>query len=152
MQTDNPFAAPDAMDDAALAVQRIQLAPTTRITAPRWWICTWLGTAVAGSGYGIVVGLSVSVGASLFFAVFGFLYAFAAGFLTSSTGLLPLLLFRSRVAGRWFPLLLSIVCGGLSGQLCIDWTAGCTGAVVAGITLLCFGWPRHDITTTEPRP
>lgn len=146
MQPDNPFSAPETPGDFTVAASVQQRARTARLAAPRWWLCTWLGTAVAGFCYGVCWGLSTSVGAAAFVGVFGFIFAFAAGFLTSSTGLLPLLLLRSRLTGRWFPLLLSAVCGGIAGQLCVDWTAGCTGAVVAGLTLRVFGWPRSEVT------
>lgn len=62
----------------------------------------------------------------------------------TSIGLIPLLLLRSLLTGRWLPLLLSAVCGGISGWLCLDWRAVCMGAMMAGLSVLLFGWPRSS--------
>jgi len=142
MQTDNPFAAPEFPTDSPPPPLSDQQIRAMRIAAPRWWLCSWLGTAAAGSIYGIVAGTAAGLAVGLFFGLWGFLFAASAGFLMSSLGLVPLLLLRSRLPHRWFPLALAMACGGTSGQLCAGWAAACLGAVGAFISVKFFGWPR----------
>jgi len=142
MQTDNPFAAPEFPTDDPNSPLSDQQTRAMRIAATRWWLCTCLGTAAAGTIYGAVSGLTQGLAVAIFFGGWGFVFAFSAGFVVSTVGLVPLLLLRSLLTHRWFPLTLAMACGGISGQLCIGWAAACAGAVGAVISVKFFGWPR----------
>lgn len=142
MQTENPFAAPESPAEIPLPSLSDRQKHPARIAAPRWWLCTWLGTAVAGALYGAVSGLTGGIEVAIFIGGWGFVFAFSIGFVVSTIGLLPLLLLRSLLTHRWFPLTLAVACGGTSGQVCIGWLAACVGAVGAVLSVVCFGWPR----------
>lgn len=79
---------------------------------------------------------------AVFVGLMGFVYAFSAGFVISSLGLLPLLLLRWLLPGRWLPLTLAAACGGATGQFCIGWPAACAGAVGASLSVLLFSRRR----------
>jgi hypothetical protein len=144
MQSDNPFqvletAADEQPSDAGEPLR------LNRVTAIRWWLCTLLGTAAAGTAYGAAIVLLPGGGnviVATFVGAWGFVFAFSAGFVVTTLGLLPLLLLRPLLPGLWYPQLLAAACGGITGAVCVGWTAGITGALLAWLSVLKFGRPR----------
>lgn len=144
MQTENPFQVSEVPADlpptAADGSPRLN-----RVTAVRWWLCTLLGTAAAGVLYGVLLGLLPGQGniiLATFIGAWGFVFAFSAGFVVTTIGLLPLLLLRPLLPGFWFPQLLAAACGCVTGSVCMDWTAGIAGALVAWASVVFYGRPR----------
>jgi hypothetical protein len=144
MQSENPFQVSeipaDLQPSAAAGPLRLN-----RVTAVRWWLCTLLGTAAAGTLYGVLLGLLPGQGniiVATFIGAWGFVFAFSAGFVVATLGLVPLLLLRPLLRGRWFPQLLAAACGGVTGSVCIDWTAGIAGALMAWASVVFYGRPR----------
>ncbi|MFM7036600.1 MAG: hypothetical protein ACKO2L_02645 [Planctomycetaceae bacterium] len=144
MSSENPFQAPETPADLLPSVA--DEAPRFyRVTAVRWWLCTLLGTAAAGTAYGALLGLLPTGGSIIIAAMvgaWGFVFAFSLGFVVTTLGLLPLLLLRSLLRGFWFPQVLAAACGGITGSLCAGWTGGVAGGLVAWVIVLRFGRPR----------